>query len=107
MEGKICYGEECKIYKFSYLHVSIKHTKMIFILDSLATDSKPSAETAMEKMWMLLCMEDGSLDVAKWGFYTAEYIPQVYRGRFGRKHRFHRVRYFQLFVLITTVPTEE
>ena len=38
---------------------------------------------------------------------TAEYIPQVYRGRFGRKHRFHRVRYFQLFVVITTVPTEE
>ena len=27
-------------------------------------------------------------------FETAEYIPQVYRGRFGRKHRFHRVRYF-------------
>ena len=44
---------------------------MIFILDSLATDStKPSAQTAMEKMWMLLCMEDGPLDVAKWGFYT-------------------------------------
>ena len=38
---------------------------------------------------------------------TAEYIPQVYRGRFGRKHRFHRVRYFQLFVVIRTVPTEE
>ena len=34
-------------------------------------------------------------------------IPQVYKGRFGRKHRFHRVRYFQLFVIITTVPTEE
>ena len=40
-------------------------------------------------------------------YFTAEYIPQVYRGRFGRKHRFHRVRYFQLFVVITTVPTEE
>ena len=25
---------------------------------------------------------------------NAEYIPQVYRGRFGRKHRFHRVTYF-------------
>ena len=37
----------------------------------------------------------------------AESIPQVYRDRFGRKHRFHRVRYFQLFVIITTVPTEE
>ena len=24
-------------------------------------------------------------------FETAEYIPQVYRGRFSRKHRFHRV----------------
>ena len=24
----------------------------------------------------------------------AEYIPLVYKGRFGRKHRFHRVRYF-------------
>ena len=70
MEGKICYGEECKIFKFSYLS-AIKHTKMIFILDSLATDStKPSAQTAMENMWILLCMEDGSLDVAKWGFYT-------------------------------------
>ena len=44
---------------------------MIFILDNLATDyTKPSAQTAKEKMWMLLCMEDSSLDVAKWGFYT-------------------------------------
>ena len=40
-------------------------------------------------------------------FQVAEYIPQVYRGRFGRKHRFHRVSYFQLFVVVTTVPTEE
>ena len=35
----------------------------------------------------------------------AEYIPQVYRGRFGRKYRFYGVRYFQLFVVVTTVPT--
>ena len=47
------------------------------------------------KLWKQACLP------------SAEYIPQVYRGRFGRKHRFHRVRYFQLFVVITTVPTEE
>ena len=27
----------------------------------------------------------------------AEYIPQVYRGRFGRKHRFHRVTVSQIY----------
>ena len=56
---------------------------MIFILDSLAIDStKPSAQTAMEKMRMLLCTEDGSLDVAKWGFYTntPSDIPQQDNG---------------------------
>ena len=30
-------------------------------------------------------------------FITAEYIPQVYRGRFGRKHKFHRATVSQIY----------
>ena len=39
-------------------------------------------------------------------FLDAECIPQVYRYRFGRKHRFHRLRNFQLFDMMKTDQTK-
>ena len=61
------------------LVAALPKQKHILVLDSLAIDStKPSARKAIDKMWMLLSMEDSSLDASEWGFYTntPHHIPQ-------------------------------
>ena len=60
-----------------------------------------------QKLFINKSKDNKQISKIMYQFRMAEYIPQVYRGRFGRKHRFDRVRYFQLFVVITTIPTEE
>ena len=50
-----------------------------------------------ENQKRFVCKICGAKRATKHRIVVAEYIPQVYRGRFGRKHRFHRVTVSQIY----------